>query len=344
MCHIKSLITQSFKDQAMSLPDKTKAFLATHPAQSAIIQEIGKGAALFEYAKRLRLAEEHTLAIIRPIAISLLRLKAGMGATIPARPPDDRGQGRSGNKSIPSDGIDLDKNTATAYRKLAANVDKLEAFCCETEDVPSQAAFLKMLTDKKREAKDKQAKSRRAKNAKKVSSVKSLDEIDQCFATILIDPPWDWDDEGDVNQLGRAKPQYATMPFAELVALPIAKVSDVDCHIYCWVTNRSMPKVFSLLDAWDFRYVTLLTWPKTSFGMGNYFRGQTEHIAFGVKGSQQLQVKDASTLLPAWKRGGKHSSKPNEIHAFIERCSPGPFLEMFSRTKHDGWFMWGEQT
>jgi hypothetical protein len=33
------------------------------------------------------------------------------------------------------------------------------------------------------------------------------------FATIVIDPPWDWGDQGDCDQLGRAKPQYATMSF-----------------------------------------------------------------------------------------------------------------------------------
>lgn len=52
------------------------------------------------------------------------------------------------------------------------------------------------------------------------------------FATILIDPPWDWGDEGDVNQLGRAKPDYATMPFDELLRLPVGNLADVDCHLY----------------------------------------------------------------------------------------------------------------
>jgi hypothetical protein len=43
------------------------------------------------------------------------------------------------------------------------------------------------------------------------------------FSTIVIDPPWDWGDEGDVNQLGRAKPDYATMS-CFLVSKGLAKL------------------------------------------------------------------------------------------------------------------------
>lgn len=103
-----------------------------------------------------------------------------------------------------------------------------------------------------------------------------------------------------------------------------------------------MPKVFGLLEAWGFRFVTILTWPKKHFGMGNYFRGQTEHVVFGVKGSLQLKRKNAGTLLPAWDNARKHSAKPGEFLEFVESCSPGPYLEMFSRSKRHGWVMWGE--
>lgn len=242
--------------------------------------------------------------------------------------------------------------TGKARDKAAeiVNVDPTYVSKAEKLKNESPEAFAKVkageitITQANREIKDQKVTSRRAGNARKASKAKSLESCEMTFATILIDPPWDWGDEGDVNQLGRAKPDYGTMPLEEIAALPLNIVSDIDCHLYCWVTNRSMPKVFSLFDAWGFRYVTLLTWPKTHFGMGNYFRGQTEHIAFGVKGSQMLNVKDASTLLPSWKRGEQHSSKPVEIYEFIERCSPGPYLEMFSRQERDGWFMWGQDS
>ena len=162
------------------------------------------------------------------------------------------------------------------------------------------------------------------------------------FAAIVIDPPWDWGDEGDVNQLGRAKADYATWPIERIRNLPVGELADEDCHLYLWITNRSLPKGFGLIEAWGFRYVTCLTWLKPSFGMGNYFRGSTEHILFAVKGSQPLKRKDVGTGFQ-WKRGENgHSSKPVEIYDLVETCSPGPWLELFGRHSRKGWVTWGE--
>jgi N6-adenosine-specific RNA methylase IME4 len=162
------------------------------------------------------------------------------------------------------------------------------------------------------------------------------------FATLVVDPPWDWDDEGDVDQQGRARPPYATIPYGQLLTLPVPQVSDVDCHCYLWITNRSLPKGFALLDAWGFRYVTMLTWCKPSIGMGNYFRGSTEHVLFGVKGSQLLKRKDVGTWFAA-PRGEGHSSKPEDLYALVETCSPGPYLELFGRQAREGWSVWGAE-
>lgn len=147
---------------------------------------------------------------------------------------------------------------------------------------------------------------------------------------------------GDVDQMGRARPDYATMPYDMLLALPVSDKADTDCHLYLWITNRSLPKGFALLEAWGFRYITCLTWVKNSFGLGNYFRGQSEQVLFGVKGSQPLKRKDAGTVFHAPRGSQGHSSKPVEFYAFVESCSPGPYLEMFSRTARADWTTWGE--
>jgi len=198
------------------------------------------------------------------------------------------------------------------------------------------------ITEAKRAVKEDRREQRRQDNAEKVATVADPLEVGARFATILIDPPWDWGDEGDVNQMGRAKPDYSTMTLNELLDLPVGELADVDCHIYLWITNRSLPKGFDLLERWGFRYVTCLTWAKPHFGMGNYFRGQTEHILFGVKGSQALRRHDVGTVFHAERGPNGHSSKPPMIYELIESCSPGPYLEMFSRCERAGWSAWGE--
>ena len=202
-------------------------------------------------------------------------------------------------------------------------------------------------TQVKRAEKEEKREERREENRAKIAEVETPADIIEAgakFSTIMIDPPWDWGDEGDKDQLGRAKPDYSTMSIEELMALPIPDLSDVDSHMYMWITNRSLPKGFALMEKWGFRYITAITWVKPSFGMGNYFRGQTEHVLFGVKGSQQLKRKDVGTVFSAARGEGGHSSKPLEFYGLVESCSPGPYLEMFSRSQREGWTTWGENS
>ena len=200
----------------------------------------------------------------------------------------------------------------------------------------------------KRELKEAAREARREENRKKIAAVpepeKAAAVADAKFATIVIDPPWDWGDEGDQDQLGRARPDYSTMTIEQLEQLDVSGLADDDCHIYLWITNRSLPKGFRLLEAWGFRYITAITWVKPHFGMGNYFRGQTEHVLFGVKGSQPLKRKDVGTAFIADRGTGGHSSKPSTFLDLVESCSPGPYIEMFSRSSRDGWITWGEQS
>ena len=197
----------------------------------------------------------------------------------------------------------------------------------------------------KRKTKEEEKENRRVENRAKVAmadSPEKIAEVGAKFSTIVIDPPWDWGDEGDVDQLGRARPDYATISIDKLLELPVSSLADEDCHIYLWITNRSLPKGFALLEKWGFRYITCLTWVKPYYGMGNYFRGQTEQVLFGVKGSQMLKRKDIGTVFNASRGTGGHSSKPVEFLELVEKCSHSPYLEMFSRCDRDGWFAWGE--
>jgi N6-adenosine-specific RNA methylase IME4 len=250
------------------------------------------------------------------------------------------------------DQIDTFHSTAAKLAKehsvSEATVKRAGKFAEEVAKTPElEKAIIdrKPVLQKKRELKEERRESRREENRAKVAEATTPEAIAESgakFATIVIDPPWDWGDEGDQDQLGRARPDYATMSKEQLFALPLPDLSDDDCHLYLWITNRSLPKGFELMERWGFRYVTAITWAKPHFGMGNYFRGQTEHVLFGVKGSQPLKRKDVGTLFNAPRGPDGHSSKPPEFYDLVESCSPGPYLEMFSRCNRDGWKAWGE--
>jgi N6-adenosine-specific RNA methylase IME4 len=215
--------------------------------------------------------------------------------------------------------------------------DYLEQALEQEDDELTTIGLLRAYKEQIREEK-------RATNRNIVEGTESADTlIGESYPTIVIDPPWDWDDEGDVDQFGRGRPVYATMPLGEIAALPVGDLAAEHAHLYLWITNRSLPKGFELLAAWGFRYVTALTWIKPSIGMGNYFRGSTEHVLFGVRGSLELLTRDQGTWFAA-QRPSIHSAKPPEFYVLVERCSPGPWLEMFGRGLRKGWSVWGAES
>lgn len=170
---------------------------------------------------------------------------------------------------------------------------------------------------------------------------------DGVFATITADPPWKY---GNTATRGAAEDHYPTLSVEELCALNVDGRYVYECagdnaHLYLWTTNGFLRESFDVLDAWGFIYKTTLTWVKPQLGIGNYFRGGTEHVLFGVRGS--LAVLDSNQ--PNWFQveRGRHSQKPDRFYELVERVSPGPYLELFARRDmfgaRAGWTPWGNE-
>jgi len=156
------------------------------------------------------------------------------------------------------------------------------------------------------------------------------------FATILADPPWE-----TLQHSGRgAHRHYPLMSTEEIAALPVGRPADTDAHLWLWVTNATLFAGQAVMEAWGFTYRSCLTWVKPGLGLGSfYLRNNTEHLLFGTKGRAPIRYRSQPTWLFAPKQ--EHSHKPEEQYAVIERCSPGPYLELFARRKRPGWQVWG---
>ena len=162
------------------------------------------------------------------------------------------------------------------------------------------------------------------------------------YRTIVVDPPWSGEDSGDVDPFGKVAPSYQTMTLAEISELPVGDLAkEEDCHLYLWVTGRMMPHGPKLMEAWGFRYIQPLHWIKNRIGTGRYFRNSAELVLFGIRGARYLAVNDQSNVFHGDR--GRHSEKPEEFYELVRRCSPGPRLEMFARTAHDGFDAWGAE-
>lgn len=159
------------------------------------------------------------------------------------------------------------------------------------------------------------------------------------YVTILADPPWNIQQLGGSNKGAAA--HYPVMPVRDIAALPVGRLAADNAHLWLWVTNASLFAGHAVMEAWGFTYRSILTWIKPSFGMGRYLRTQTEHLLFGTRGKAPMRFRSQGSWLYAPKQ--EHSHKPEEQYAVIERCSDGPYLELFARRRQPGWHVWGNQ-
>lgn len=156
------------------------------------------------------------------------------------------------------------------------------------------------------------------------------------FPCIVIDPPWRYD---NVATRGAAEDHYPTMSLDELAALELPAADDA--HLYLWVTNGFLREGFDLMATWGFTYKACLTWCKPQIGMGNYFRNSTEHVLFGLRGKLPTLANNVPTWFVADRT--RHSAKPECFYDLVERSSPGPYMEMFARSRRFGWHTWGNE-
>lgn len=168
------------------------------------------------------------------------------------------------------------------------------------------------------------------------------------YRVIYADPPWPEYGGGKIKR--GADRHYPLMSIASILRLGKSLqpyIADDGCHLYLWVTNTHLANGFLVMDAWGFRYKTTITWFKDRFGLGQYYRGQTEHCLFGVRGRLAYRITECGkrsqgvTAIHAPRTA--HSEKPEEMRRMIEKVSYAPRLELFARGAAEGWDAWGNE-
>jgi N6-adenosine-specific RNA methylase IME4 len=176
-----------------------------------------------------------------------------------------------------------------------------------------------------------------------------LDGLTGKYSTILVDPPWRFQ-----NRTGKVAPEhvrlrrYQTMSIEEICALPVAAHAENPAHLYLWVPNALLPWGLRVMEAWGFSYKANVVWFKVrkdggpdGRGVGFYFRNVTELLLFGIRGKMRTLKPGRTQVNIIATRKREHSRKPSAVYNLIQRCSPGPHLELFARERIDGWKQWG---
>ena len=173
------------------------------------------------------------------------------------------------------------------------------------------------------------------------------------FGTVLADPPWRF-----TNRTGKMAPEhrrlarYPTLALQEIADLPLDQLVQPVSHLYLWVPNALLAEGLEVMQRWGFTYKTNLVWYKIRRdggpdrrGVGFYFRNVTELVLFGVRGRMRTLApgRRQENLITSQKQ--EHSRKLDAFYdlILIERCSPGPYLELFARHARPEWQQFGNE-
>jgi N6-adenosine-specific RNA methylase IME4 len=122
----------------------------------------------------------------------------------------------------------------------------------------------------------------------------------------------------------------------------IKEISEKDCVLFLWGTTPAIEWAFEVMKEWGFKYKTMITWEKTDKdNMGYWFKTCTEFLLIGIKGKVKAFRSKIRNVYREKK--GKHSQKPVYFYNLIEEVTIGNKIELFARSRREGWDAWGNE-
>lgn len=168
-------------------------------------------------------------------------------------------------------------------------------------------------------------------------------KTDQKYPIILADPPWRY--EFSSTESRAIENNYPTMTLEEINELQMQDIATKDSILFLWTTSPKLKESFEVIEAWGFTYKTCAVWDKEVIGMGYYVRQQHELLLIATKGSFPTPAPKNRPSSIMKEKSNTHSQKPEVSYEIIEKMYPDiPKIELFSRTKREGWNSWGNQS
>lgn len=176
-------------------------------------------------------------------------------------------------------------------------------------------------------------------------------ELSPPYSTIVADPPWPfvWKAGAGGRRRRATSLEYSTMTLKGIAALPVGDLAADDAHLYLWVTRQVYREGggVAVARAWGFEPVGEIIWRKPNFGTGHFPRPGHEPVLVARRGALPFAGPYDVHSVQDWRQdyttnhGKTHTNKPDGLMDLVERSSPGPYVELFSRRPRLGWDSWG---
>lgn len=162
---------------------------------------------------------------------------------------------------------------------------------------------------------------------------------------LTADPPWPFKDKLPGKKRGAAK-HYSTLTIEEICDFPLPPLAD-DAYLLLWRVSSMPEEALFVVRAWGFVpkaeivWIKKTKWWKRWFGMGRHVRAEHETAILAVRGRPKPKVRNIRSTFEAV--AGRHSEKPEEFYALVERLAHGPYVELFARKHRAGWTCYGKE-
>jgi len=108
-------------------------------------------------------------------------------------------------------------------------------------------------------------------------------ELSPPYSTIVVDPPWRYDDGATEGQRASGKRTflpYSSMSVDEVAAMPVGALAKPDAHLWLWTTTRYLSSAYSVAASWGFTVGPVLTWckPENGHPSGGTFANTSEFL------------------------------------------------------------------
>jgi N6-adenosine-specific RNA methylase IME4 len=167
------------------------------------------------------------------------------------------------------------------------------------------------------------------------------------YKVVYADPPWNFKTYSAKGEGRSAKRHYPTLDIEEICRL--GAVTAPDCTLFMWTTWPHLEHALFVGKQWGFTYKGLgFDWMKTNqdgslyMGMGYVTRQNPEPCLRFTKGNPGLP-KARNVMAAILEARREHSRKPDCVYERIETLYDGPYLELFARTKREGWDQFGNE-
>ena len=163
------------------------------------------------------------------------------------------------------------------------------------------------------------------------------------YDVVVIDPPWPIErvPMGDAQPYEAKELDYKTMSIEDIGKMDVP-ASD-NAWVFLWSINRFMPEAYDLLAGWGLKYRYTMVWHKAGgMALPHGPMHNAEFVLVGSKGSPVwLDTKGFRCVFEGKRRG--HSVKPAEFYDLVRRITAGRRIDMYGRSKIDGFDWWGNE-